>query len=176
MMKKAVAAIGALVVLAGIALGVVAIQVRAEVAQHAGDLRALTTEVQDVISKVQALRSDLDKSVGEGSAVATSVAELRATVDAANGEIARVDSLLDTAEEVGARVEATSRLAWLVMRNPLIKLASASVATDRRARRLPNRTVTGDPVIPLALEPADDVARARGRASDPARRRSRRAG
>jgi len=82
MMKKAVAAIGALVVLAGIALGVVAIQVRAEVAQHAGDLRALTTEVQDVISKVQALRSDLDKSVGEGSAVATSVAELRATVAA----------------------------------------------------------------------------------------------
>ncbi|NCY15443.1 MAG: hypothetical protein EBX39_01520, partial [Actinobacteria bacterium] len=88
----------------------------------------------------------------------------------------RVDSLLDSAEEVGARVEASSRLAWLVMRNPLIKLASASVATDRTARRLSARSATADPVIPVALEPADDVARARGRASDRARRRPRRAG
>jgi len=129
--------------------------------------------VQSLILTLRSLRETVEDLRRETMPV---IAELRATVVAANGEIARVDSLLDTAEEVGARVEATSRLAWLVMRNPLIKLASASVATDRRARRLPNRTVTGDPVIPLALEPADDVARARGRASDPARRRSRRAG
>lgn len=63
------------------------------------------------------------------------IEELRATVSAANGELARVDSLLDSAEEVGARVEATSKLAWLVMRSPLVKLASASVAAERRTRR-----------------------------------------
>lgn len=133
--------------------------------------------VQSLIVTLRSLRETVEDMRRETLPV---IAELRATVVAANGEIARVDSLLDTAEEVGARVEASSRLAWLVMRNPLIKLASASVATDRTARRLSARSATADPVIPLALEPADDVARARGRASDRAsdraRRRPRRAG
>ncbi len=122
--------------------------------------------VQSLIVTLRSLRETVEDMRRQ---TLPAIAELRATVAAANGEIARVDSLLDTAEEVGARVEATSRLAWLVMRNPLVKLASASVATDRTARRLANRTRI-ESIAPLALEPADDVARARGR------RRSRRAG
>ena len=43
-------------------------------------------------------------------------------------------TLLDTAEKVGASVEAPSQLAWMVLRNPLVRLASASVASDRVAR------------------------------------------
>lgn len=123
--------------------------------------------VQSLILTLRSLRETVEDMRRQ---TLPAIAELRATVAAANGEIARVDSLLDTAEEVGARVEATSRLAWLVMRNPLVKLASASVAGDRAARRLAAHRATSPEVLPLAIEPADDVARARGR------RRSRRVG
>ena len=122
--------------------------------------------VQSLIVTLRSLRETVEDLRRQ---TLPAIAELRATVAAANGEIARVDSLLDTAEEVGARVEATSRLAWLVMRNPLVKLASASVAGDRAARRLSSPSVSRQPIGTIAIEPADDVARARGR------RRSRRA-
>lgn len=98
--------------------------------------------VQSLIGTLRSLRTTVDELRIETH---TAVAEMRAMVAEANGEIARVDSLLDTAEVVGARVEATSRLAWLVMRNPLVKLASSSVATDRMARRLSR--VDDGPVI-----------------------------
>ena len=106
------------------------------------------------------------------------IAELRSTVAAANGEIARVDSLLDTAEEVGARVEATSRLAWLVMRNPLVKLASASVAGDRAARRLGGRPAGPELVGPPALGslPTESAPRGLQDSRPQSRRRTRRAG
>lgn len=89
--------------------------------------------VQSLIVTLRSLRSTVDELRVETHAAVT---EMRAMVAEANGEIARVDSLLDTAEVVGSRVEATSRLAWLVMRRPLVRLASTSVATDRVARRL----------------------------------------
>lgn len=89
--------------------------------------------VQSLIVTLRSLRTTVEELRVETH---SAVAEMRAMVAEANGEIARVDSLLDTAEVVGARVEATSRLAWLVMRNPLVKLASSSVASDRAVRRL----------------------------------------
>jgi len=104
--------------------------------------------VQSLITTLRSLRSTVEDLRVE---TLSAVAELRATVALANGEIERVDSLLDTAETVGARVEATSRLAWLVMRNPLVKLASLSVATDRNARRLSQVEPTVDSSEPLAL-------------------------
>jgi hypothetical protein len=104
--------------------------------------------VQSLITTLRSLRTTVEDLRVE---TLSAVAELRATVALANGEIERVDSLLDTAETVGARVEATSRLAWLVMRNPLVKLASVSVATDRNARRLA-RVETVDTAEPLALD------------------------
>lgn len=87
--------------------------------------------VQSLIGTLRSLRTTVEELRTETHAA---VAEMRAMVAEANGEIARVDSLLDTAEVVGARVEATSRLAWLVMRTPLVKLASVSVTADRRRR------------------------------------------
>ena len=114
--------------------------------------------VQSLISTLRSLRETVEDLRRQ---TLPAIVELRATVAAANGEIARVDSLLDTAEEVGARVEATSRLAWLVMRNPLVKLASASVASERAARRLGRGDGRSDLVSPLALERGDDVADAR---------------
>lgn len=112
-------------------------------------LVVVSMAVQSLISTLRSLRDTVDDLRLQ---TLPAIAELRATVAAANGEIARVDSLLDTAEEVGARVEATSRLAWLVMRNPLVKLASASVATDRASRRLSRVDVDGAVTAPLAIE------------------------
>ena len=104
--------------------------------------------VQSLMTTLRSLRTTVEDLRAE---TMSAVAELRATVALANGEIERVDSLLDTAETVGARVEATSRLAWLVMRNPLVKLASVSVATDRNARRLARNDAQINAVEPLAL-------------------------
>ena len=129
--------------------------------------------VQSLITTLRSLRATVEDLRVE---TMTAVAELRATVALANGEIERVDSLLDTAETVGARVEATSRLAWLVMRNPLVKLASVSVATDRNARRLARSNAQLNAVEPLAL---NDGTRGTSRRSRNARnatsRRDRRA-
>jgi hypothetical protein len=134
--------------------------------------------VQALISTLRSLRETVDDLRRETLPV---IAELRATVATANGELARVDELLDTAEEVGARVEATSRLTWLVLRNPLVKLASASVASDRVARKLSR--VDGpdeiDLVSPLALPQASSAAdrnRSRRRSRSSGARRDRRAG
>jgi hypothetical protein len=134
--------------------------------------------VQALISTLRSLRETVDDLRRETLPV---IAELRATVAQANGELARVDTLLDTAEEVGARVEATSRLTWLVLRNPLVKLASASVASDRVARRLGRVDAAEiDVVAPLALDRGDvdernRRSRRRSRGSSTARR-DRRAG
>jgi len=134
--------------------------------------------VQALISTLRSLRETVDDLRRETLPV---IAELRATVATANGELARVDELLDTAEEVGARVEATSRLTWLVLRNPLVKLASASVASDRVARKLSR--VDGpdeiDLVSPVALPQASSAAdrnRSRRRSRSSGARRDRRAG
>ena len=133
--------------------------------------------VQSLIMTLRTLRETVEHLRRE---TLPAIAELRATVAQANGELARVDNLLDTAEEVGARVEATSRLTWLVLRNPLVKLASASVASDRVARRL-SRVDDGtdaDVVSPLALPEGgtDQRGRSRRRGRGPAVRRDRRAG
>ncbi|CAB4596421.1 unannotated protein [freshwater metagenome] len=104
--------------------------------------------VQSLIGTLRSLRETVEDLRAE---TLSAVAELRATVALANGEIERVDSLLDTAETVSARVEATSRLAWLVMRNPLVKLASASVASDRATRRLTRDERAIAVVTPLAV-------------------------
>lgn len=96
--------------------------------------------VQSLIITLRSLRETVEDLRRETLPV---VAELQRTVDAANGELARVDGLLDTAEEVSARVDATSKLTWLVLRNPLVKLASVSVATDRLSSRL-RRSEGGD--------------------------------
>lgn len=130
--------------------------------------------VQSLITTLRSLRTTVEDLRVE---TLSAVAELRATVALANGEIERVDSLLDTAETVGARVEATSRLAWLVMRNPLVKLASVSVATDRTARRLSRVDGQVEVTEPFALDEGVGGARRKGRGvRTVTSRRERRAG
>ena len=134
--------------------------------------------VQSLILTLRSLRETVEDLRRQ---TLPAIAELRSTVAQANGELARVDDLLDTAEQVGARVEATSRLTWLVLRNPLVKLASASVASDRVARRLSGveSTDEAEVVAPLALTEGRDggrSGRSRRRGRSAAARRARRAG
>ena len=62
--------------------------------------------------------------------------ELRTTVGTANAELVRVDSLLTTAESVGATVDSASRLAYLAFSNPVIKVLAVASGTGRAARHL----------------------------------------
>jgi hypothetical protein len=62
--------------------------------------------------------------------------DLRDTVDAANGEIDRLDRLVTTAESVTGTVDSASRLAYIAMANPVIKGVALASGTARAARRL----------------------------------------
>jgi hypothetical protein len=65
--------------------------------------------------------------------------DLRDTVDAANGEIERLDRLVTTAESVTGTVDSASRLAYIAMANPLIKGVAFASGTAKAARRLRGR-------------------------------------
>ncbi len=64
------------------------------------------------------------------------LADLRATVETANAELARVDELLGRAESIGGTLDSASRLAYLAFSNPIIKAVALGAGTTRAARRL----------------------------------------
>ena len=69
--------------------------------------------------------------------------DLRATVDAANHEIVRLDNLVTTAESVTGTVDSASRLAYITMANPVIKGVAFASGTANAARRLRGRKANG---------------------------------
>lgn len=70
--------------------------------------------------------------------------DLRDTVDAAGGEIERLDRLVTTAESVTGTVDSASRLAYIAMANPVIKGVAFASGTARAARRLRGRRDASD--------------------------------
>ena len=62
-------------------------------------------------------------------------AQWRGTVEQANAELQRVDALLTTGESVGQTVDAASRLAYLALSNPIIKLVAFTSGTGAALRR-----------------------------------------
>jgi uncharacterized protein YoxC len=65
--------------------------------------------------------------------------DMRATVEQANAELARVDGVLERAESIGTTVDSASRLAYLAFGNPVIKAIALAAGTTRAARRLRRR-------------------------------------
>ena len=63
------------------------------------------------------------------------VSDLRVTVAQANNELARVDTLLGTAESISQTVDSASRLAYLAFSNPVIKVLAFGSGTARATRR-----------------------------------------
>jgi hypothetical protein len=63
------------------------------------------------------------------------VTNLQGTVNQANAELERVDALLGTAESISGTVDSASRLAYLALSNPVIKMMAFGAGTARAARR-----------------------------------------
>ena len=63
------------------------------------------------------------------------VANLQGTVNQANSELERLDSLIGTAESVTVTVDSASRLLYLAFSNPVIKVLAFGAGTGRAVRR-----------------------------------------
>ena len=61
--------------------------------------------------------------------------DLGEAVRSANVEIDRVGGVIGTAESIGGTVDSASRLAYLAMSNPVIKVLAVASGTTRAARR-----------------------------------------
>jgi len=67
------------------------------------------------------------------------VAEMRAAVGQATGDLERVDTLLGTAESISTTLDSASRLAYLAFSNPVIKTLAFASGTTRATRRFRRR-------------------------------------
>jgi hypothetical protein len=68
------------------------------------------------------------------------LAEMRTAVGLANGELERADSLLGTAESISATVDSASRLAYLTLSSPVVKVLAFGKGTRKAAQRLRRAT------------------------------------
>lgn len=104
------------------------------------------------------------------------VTDLRETVRQADVELDRVSGLLDQAEEIGAHLESTSRLANRALAPPLIKTLSFAAGVRRATRRL-RGLGDGEPIEARAIEAerAGGVPARPGHGRGRGRRRARRA-
>ncbi|HEX2063444.1 MAG TPA: DUF948 domain-containing protein [Acidimicrobiales bacterium] len=92
-------------------------------------MASLTRTLRSVRVTVEEVRSQAVPLLGK----------LNTTVDQANAELARVDGLMDRAENVGATVDSASRLAYMAFANPVIKLMSLGSGAAKAARLLRGR-------------------------------------
>ena len=67
------------------------------------------------------------------------VSDVRDTVNATNAELERVGSLIGTAQSISTTVDRASRLAYLAVASPAVKVAAAGSGTARAARSLRRR-------------------------------------
>lgn len=90
---------------------------------------ALLRTIRELRVTVEALRT-------ESIAV---IKDLHETVRGANAELERVDRLLQTAESVSGTVDSASRLAYLAMGNPVVKILAFATGVSRAFRRFRGR-------------------------------------
>jgi hypothetical protein len=67
------------------------------------------------------------------------IEQLQVTVSRANGDLERLDGLLDSAQSLTATVDSASRLAYLVIGNPVIKGVAAAAGVARATRSFRRR-------------------------------------
>jgi hypothetical protein len=94
---------------------------------------ALGLVVVSLLRTVRALRTEAELLAGESRAV---IAELRAAIDETNGDLARVDHLLEAAESVTASVDSASRLAYSTFSRPVIRVLALGSGIAAAVRRL----------------------------------------
>lgn len=106
-------------IVASVAVAIVAVGLLFALASLSRALRALRTSLEQFRSEALPL-----------------VGQLRGTVNQANAELERVDTLLVTAESIGTTVDSASRLAYLFFANPVVKVLAFGAGTGRAFRRL----------------------------------------
>ena len=89
-------------------------------------LAGLSRTLRELRTSVEQFRSEAVPLVGQ----------LRGTVTQAIAELERVDTLLGTAESIGATVDSASRLAYLFLANPIVKALAFGAGSTRALRRL----------------------------------------
>jgi len=62
--------------------------------------------------------------------------DVHSAVRQTNGDLVRMESLLETAESVTGTVDSASRLAYAVVSNPLVKVLAFASGSTRALRRL----------------------------------------
>jgi uncharacterized protein YoxC len=65
--------------------------------------------------------------------------DVHTAVRQANGDLARVDGLLETAESITGTVDSASRLAYAAFSNPVLKAVAFFTGASRMVRRLRRR-------------------------------------
>jgi hypothetical protein len=124
----------------------------------------LTAAALALVRTVRALRTVVDELRSQAVPMVT---DLRAAVAQADSELDRVAGLLDQAEEIGAQVEATTRLANRAFAPPIIKTLSLAAGLRRASRRL-RGLGDGRPIEARAVDhtAVARTARRRARATD----------
>lgn len=89
-------------------------------------LSALVKTLQELRLTAEHLRTEAVPLLGD----------LRVSISQANQELTRVDGLLETAESISGTVDSASKLAYLFLANPVVKVLAAGAGTARAARRL----------------------------------------
>jgi hypothetical protein len=93
----------------------------------------LALAIVSLTKTLRAMREAIDEL---RSQAVPAVNEMRDTVRQANAELERVDSLLGTAEQIGATVDSASHLAYLAFSNPVIKVMALGAGTAKAAKAL----------------------------------------
>jgi uncharacterized protein YoxC len=106
-------------VIAAVAMVIIAVALLLALASLSRTLRELRTSVEEFRNEAVPL-----------------VGQMRGTVTQASAELERVDTLLGTAESIGATVDSASRLAYLFLANPLVKALAFGAGSTRALRRL----------------------------------------
>ncbi len=96
-------------------------------------IMCLLAVVWHLVRIVRALRTTADDVRRESLGL---LDEMRGALGHANNELDRVDGLLETAESISATVDSASRLAYVTLANPVVKILAFGTGTARAARRL----------------------------------------
>lgn len=92
-------------------------------------------------SRLQRAAVGLEEAAGEFVARADPlVGQLASSADAAAGEVARVENILDISTGIAERLDGTTGATYRAITTPVIKGAAFAAGTKRAARRLGGRT------------------------------------
>jgi hypothetical protein len=86
-----------------------------------------------VARTMRAVRATTDELCRESLSL---LSDMRASLGLANAELGRVDGLLGTAQSISATADSASRLAYLTLSNPVVKVLAFGTGTARAAKRL----------------------------------------